>query len=348
MTMFTGGTDKDRDFTSTYLARGTTEIDFPKEKTALLVIDPVNDFLSEGGAAWELTKGTVRSHNVVENLVRVIEAARVQGIPIMFGPMAYTEDDYAEHELHRRSGINRLMFENKMFIAGSWGADFHPDLQPHNGDIVLLPHKGIDVFETDLPIYLEGRGITHLVITGMTANLCCESTGRHASEAGYDVTFISDAIGSESDRSYEAAIEVNYPLIANVVMTTDEIVDAMNAVGDPTQEYLSHSVQVGDTMRGSDHLEIGEVKEVVSAGSENEAYVLVPRGMIFTSDTYVPMDAVVRRAGRSVFINVPKQLATKMPWDEPPTRQRRAEKLGPRSADIENLYRSRSPSLAGR
>lgn len=113
-----------------YLPQGETQLTFPHDRTALLVIDPVNDFLSEGGADWENTKTTVRMHNVIGNLKRVIEGARDRGIPALFGPMAYTAEDYADKELHRRSGINRIMFEKKMFLAGSWGADFHPDLQP--------------------------------------------------------------------------------------------------------------------------------------------------------------------------------------------------------------------------
>ncbi len=92
--------------------------------------------------------------------------------------MAYTSSDYADAELHRRTGINRIMFERQMFLAGSWGADFHPDLRPREGEIVLRPHKGTDVFETDLPEHLDARGTTQLMIAGMTANLCVESTGR--------------------------------------------------------------------------------------------------------------------------------------------------------------------------
>ncbi len=103
-------------------------------------------------------------HDVVDNLRRVIEGARERGIPVLFGPMAYTEEDYAAHELHRRSGINRVMFEKRMFLAGSWGADFHPDLRPAPDEIVLRPHKGVDVFETDLPEHLQRLGTTQLGI----------------------------------------------------------------------------------------------------------------------------------------------------------------------------------------
>ncbi len=324
---------------ATYLPKEETGSSFPPDRTALLVIDPVNDFLSEGGAGWELTKTTVTKHDVVGNLKRVIEGARQLGIHVLFGPMAYTEEDYVDEQLQRRSGINRLMFERKMFLAGSWGADFHPDLQPREGDTVLLPHKSCDVLQTDLPEHLQRLGTTHLVIAGMTANLCCESTGRHAMEAGYDVTFLSDAIGAASLPEYEAAIRLNFPLIANAVMTVDEFLAAIQA---PAVGRLD--VQPGDSVRGSDHAEIGTVKEVVGATEEMEGYLLVPRGLIFKADTYVPLDAVARRSGTDVFINIPKLVVGTMPWGEPPSRAEQRAKLGPRATEVDKLYGSRSPS----
>jgi nicotinamidase-related amidase len=325
---------------ATYRPKGNDQLTFPTGRTALLVIDPVNDFLSEGGAAWEMTQSTVEKNNVVENLRRAMEGARQRGIPLLIGPMAYTEEDYASEELQRRSGINRIMFELKMFQAGSWGADFHPDLQPQEGDLVLLPHKGTDVMQTDLPEHLQRLGITHLVIAGMTANLCCESTGRHATEAGYDVTYLWDAIGSESLVSYEAAIRVNFPLLGNGVMDVEEFLSALdsNAGG-------AVRVQVQDTVRGSDHGEIGTVEEVVAATEEHEAYLRVPRGMIFEKDSYIPLEAVVRRSGKNVFINVPKLVVGSMPWGEPPTRKERREKLGPPAQQVEKLYRSRTATV---
>ncbi|MDQ3555245.1 MAG: cysteine hydrolase [Gemmatimonadota bacterium] len=338
--MYTDPMGRDAEGGATYLARGREEVTFPPDRTALLVIDPVNDFLSEGGAAWDLTRHTVRMHNVVENLKRAIEGARERRVPVLFGPMAYTEEDYTVHELHRRSGINRIMFERKMFLAGSWGADFHPDLQPGGDDIILLPHKGTDVFETDLPDHLQRLGVTHLVIAGMTANLCCESTGRHATEKGYDVTFLSNAIGSDSIPSYEAAVHLSYPMIGNGVMEVDEF---LAAVGTPAAGQVH--ARVGDSVRGSDHLEIGKVEAVVPATETHDGYLLVPRGIIFETDTYIPLDAVVRRAGNTVFVNVPRLVVGKMPWSEPPTRNAREAKRGPRAEEVDKLYRSRSPSI---
>ncbi len=78
---------------ATYLSKNEYGLGFPLDRTALLVIDPVNDFLSEGGAAWDLTKNTLKLHDVVGNLRRAIDGAREKGVPVIFGPMAYTEED---------------------------------------------------------------------------------------------------------------------------------------------------------------------------------------------------------------------------------------------------------------
>jgi nicotinamidase-related amidase len=325
---------------ATYLPKEEAGISFPSSRTALLVIDPVNDFLSEGGAGWDLTKTTVEKNDVVGNLKRAIEGARGRGIPVLFGPMAYTEEDYADEQLQRRSGINRLMFERKMFLAGTWGADFHTDLQPREEDRVLLPHKSCDVFQTDLPEHLRRLGVTHLVIAGMSANLCCESTGRHAMEEGFDVTFLSDAIGASSVPEYEASIRINFPLIANAVIIVDEFLAAID-----TSPGSIVTMQPGDAVHGSDHGEIGRIEKVVEGTEETEGYLLVTGGLIFKTDIHVPLDAVVKRSGTDVFINIPKLVIATMPWGEPPSRTDRQEKLGPRAKEVGKLYGSRSPSL---
>ncbi len=331
---------RDGEAGATYLLKREARLTFPPGCTALLVIDPVNDFLSEGGAAWDMTETTVKLHDVVSHLKDAIEGAREHGVPVLFAPMAYTEEDYANEELQRRSGINRLMFERKMFLAGSWGADFHPELRPHPEETVLMPHKGIDVWQTDLPEHLQRLGTTHLVIAGMTANLCCESTGRHAMEEGYDVTFLSNAIGADNVAAYEAAIHLSYPLIANAVLEVEEFLEAINA---STDAHIQ--VQPGDTVFGSDHGEIGTVDEVVQESEQTPGYLLIAQGLIFKHNTFIPLDAVVKRAGTKVFVNVPRIILQNMPWDQPPSHAERQAKQGPRAANVQELYGSRSPSI---
>jgi nicotinamidase-related amidase len=320
----------------TFRSKGERASGFLPEQTVLLVIDPVNDFLSEGGADWDMARTTVEKHNVVGHLREAIEGARQRGIPVLFAPMAYTAEDYENEELQRRSGINRMMFEKKMFLAGSWGADFHPQLRPNDDEVVLLPHKGVDVFETDLPEQLERLGTTDLVIAGMTANLCCESTGRHAMEHGYDVTFLRDAIGADTLAAYEASIRLNYPLIGNAVL---EVAEFLTAVG--ATEPLPKK---GDKVVGSDHLKVGTVEEVVEATADRPGYIVVPRGLVFERETFIPLDAIAKVGDGEVFINVPRLFIAKMPWREPPSSVTRQEKLGPRREQVGKLYGSRSPS----
>lgn len=150
-------------------------------------------------------------------------------------------------------------------------------------------------------------------------------------EEGFDVTFLSDAIGASSIPELEASIRVNYPLIANAVISVDEFLAAVQpsnaeAAGLP-------SVQPGDTVRGSDHGEIGTVEEIVEATEKAATCLLVACGSIFKTATYIPLDAVVKRSGRDVFINIPKLIVGAMPWGEPPSKAGQQAKYGPPASE---------------
>jgi ureidoacrylate peracid hydrolase len=334
MTTDTSPRDHHRSDVGSYRVAGTGGRTFDPARTALIVIDPVNDFLAPGGAAWDLTETTVNSNGVIGHLRQLIDGVRASGIPVLYGPMAYTADDYADQQLQRRTGINRIMFERQMFQAGTWGADFHEFLRPGAGEVVLCPHKGTDVFETDLPDHLEQLGTTQLLIAGMTANLCVESTGRHAAEHGYDVTFVRNAIGAENVPAYEAAIRLNFPLIGNAVMDVEDVLGAIgpDRLPDP-----------GDDVYASDQFEIGSIGEVAEESGGRPGWILVERG-IFRRDTYIPLDAVVKVSTGKAFVNVPKLVIGKMPWDAPPSASERAAKVGPETGTFERLYGSVAPT----
>jgi len=121
-----------------------------------------------------------------------------------------------------------------------------------------------------------------------------------------------------------------------------EVDDFLAAVGSMDDGPVR--VEVGNAVRGSDYLEIGRVKEVVDATASHEAYMLVPRGKLFETDTFIPLDAVTKRAGDVVFVNVPRIVMRKMPWGHPPTRLERAERLGPPARDVINLYGVHAPT----
>jgi nicotinamidase-related amidase len=200
-------------------------------RTGVVLIDTVNDFLSEGGKAYPLVKDVLEEVGTVENLKRLLRAARERDLPIFFAPMAYTDEDFTSWK--HLTGIHKAMYDERMFEAGSWGADFHPDIRPEAGEIVVAPHKNIDAFATtDLDIQLRQHDVEHAVFAGMSATLSVQSTLRTGMERGYHVTLVKDATAAVGGmKAHEAAIDGEYPLISHAVLSTDEFLDALDRSG---------------------------------------------------------------------------------------------------------------------
>ena len=78
---------------------------------------------------------------------------------------------------------------------------------------------------TDLDFLLKQNGLDHVVLAGMRANTCIESTARYAVELGYHTTMLTDAVGAFNMREMEAAVEIDYPVISHNVLSTDEFIE---------------------------------------------------------------------------------------------------------------------------
>jgi nicotinamidase-related amidase len=210
------------------------------ETTALLVTDPQNDFLSEDGVAWGVVGESVVENNVVANLERLFRLAKDAGIATFVSPHYYYPTD---HGWHFEGALEKLMHDIHMFdrrgplivdgFAGS-GADWLPRLKPYIQDgktVVTSPHKVYGPETNDLVLQLRKRGISKIILAGMSANLCVESHMRELIEQGFEVMVAKDATAAakvpEGD-GYAAAC-TNFRFIANAVLTTDEIVAAVEA-----------------------------------------------------------------------------------------------------------------------
>lgn len=187
----------------------------------LLLIDTVNENFSEKGKAYSDYEEEFRRIGTFENLKRLLAGARRQNIPVFFAPMSYTDEDYTTWK--HVSGIHHEMFDNRMFEAGSWNADFHPELSPDPDEVVIAPHKNIDVLaNTDLEVQLRQHDVEYLAIAGMVGTMCVESTSRSAMEHGYHVTTFTDATAAAGGRdAYEAMVR-RYPMISHATGTVDE------------------------------------------------------------------------------------------------------------------------------
>lgn len=187
--------------------------------TALLVIDPQNDFLTEAGVVWDLVGEGVVKNQVVDKLSKLIAKAKESGVEVFYSPHYYDKEFEAWKD---NNPIDSLMFERKMFDRNSSGSDFHPDLTPDDSTIICAPHKNLSGFHTsDVDIQLRKRGIKTIYLCGMSANLCVESHMRDAEEKGYNVIVINDATAAPGDAAYDAAL-VNYGFIAHESITAEE------------------------------------------------------------------------------------------------------------------------------
>lgn len=195
---------------------------FDFKKTALILVDPFNDFLSEGGKLYPYTKETVEGLNLVSNIRSLVEGARAQNMLVVYAPHRHTrKGDYLNWKFlspSHRGSKNTTLFEQ-----GSWGAEFHPELEPQPDDIIVQNHwTGSAFANTDLDFILRMRGIERIVLAGMRANTCIDSTARYGVELGYHVTLIKDGIGAFNWEEIRATVETNFPNYGHRILSADE------------------------------------------------------------------------------------------------------------------------------
>jgi nicotinamidase-related amidase len=207
--------------------------------TAVVITDPQNDFLSEKGVTWELVGDSVKENKTVENIERIVKAAKVNGFEVFISPHYYYPTD---HSWKFGGTVEKMMHEIKMFdrdgalslegFSGS-GADWlerYKSLIEDGKTIVVSPHKVYGPENNDLVLQLRKRNISKIILGGMSANLCVEAHLRELLEQGFEVTVVKDATAGarhpELGDGYKAAL-VNFGYIANSVLSTDEVEKAM-------------------------------------------------------------------------------------------------------------------------
>jgi ureidoacrylate peracid hydrolase len=205
-----------------------TNIAYDERITGLLVIDPYNDFISEGGKVWDRLKGVAEANQCVPHMKQVLDAARGAGIRVFYAlHHRYRPGDYETWTYI--APIQKAAWSRKTFEYGTWGGEIHPEFVPQQGDVVAQEHWCSSGFaNTDLDVLLKKHGIHRLVVVGLIAHTCVEATVRYGAELGYDVTVVTDATASYSDREMQSALEVNMPNYA-AAFTTSEVINGMRS-----------------------------------------------------------------------------------------------------------------------
>jgi ureidoacrylate peracid hydrolase len=201
-----------------------------KEITALLVIDPYNDFISDGGKLWNRLKTVAEANHCVPHMSQVLTAARKADIRVFYAlHHRYRKGDYETWKYI--APIQKAAWLRKTFENGTWGGEIRREFEPQPGEIVAQEHWGSSGFaNTDLDLQLKKHGIHQLIVMGLIAHTCVESTVRYAAENGYEVTVVKDAVADFSDEEMHAALDINIPNYANAVVTTNEVIESISSL----------------------------------------------------------------------------------------------------------------------
>jgi len=204
-------------------------------RTAIVITDPQNDFLSPDGVAWGVVGQNVMDNNTVDNIEALFKVAKNKNIMVFVSPHYYYPHD---HEWKTEGTLENLMHSIKMFdredalslkgFEGS-GADWLDRYKEYiDGDnvVVTSPHKVYGPESNDLRLQLRKYDINNIVLAGMSANLCTESHMRNLVESGFRVAVVKDATAAAivpGYNGYEAAL-TNFRMISSHVYTTKEVV----------------------------------------------------------------------------------------------------------------------------
>jgi nicotinamidase-related amidase len=174
---------------------------FDPTTTALLVIDMQRDFLEPGGFGESLGNDVAHLRRTIEPTAALLKACRASGLTVIHTREGHLPDlsDCPPAKLNRGAPSQRIGAPGPMgriLIRGEYGHDIIDELAPAPGEpVVDKPGKGA-FYATGLGDLLATNGITSLVVTGVTTEVCVHTTVREANDRGYECLVLADCVGS--------------------------------------------------------------------------------------------------------------------------------------------------------
>lgn len=200
---------------------------YSADNTALLIVDPYNDFMSEGGKLNGMIQATAEEIDFYAHLRQIIPAARRNGLQVFVLPhrRPRADNDYAGWQFPNM--FQQQTAPARAFEEGTWGGEFHSEFRPQDGDVVVTEHWAQSgLANTDLDFQLKQHGIEKIILVGVVANSCIESTGRYGMELGYHVTIVPDAAAA-FDHDGLVAAAANAKMYAHAILNTEDLVAAL-------------------------------------------------------------------------------------------------------------------------
>ena len=174
---------------------------FAPGKTALVVIDMQRDFIEPGGFGASLGNDVTLLHSAIAPIAALLGAWRARGGPVLHTREAHLADLSDCPSAKRRRGAPALRIGDagamgRLLIRGEAGTSIIAALAPQPGELVIdKPGKGM-FWSTGLHETLQAHAVSHLVFTGVTTEVCVQTSMREANDRGYDCLLASDATES--------------------------------------------------------------------------------------------------------------------------------------------------------
>ena len=212
----------------------------PLANTALVVVDMQNSYGSPGGFRDLIGRKMDGMKDVIGNNVRVINAARDAGLTTIFLQTGWDPDLKIAGGPHSpnyyKSNPLKLMrdkpeMKGKILTQGSWDFELMPDIVPADEDIVIIKSRYSGFAGTNLDAVLRERNIRHLIVIGLTSNVCVELTIRDAYHHEYFCLLIEDATQHSGPPFTRDAVIYNVETFFGWVTSTDTICTALQGSG---------------------------------------------------------------------------------------------------------------------
>jgi biuret amidohydrolase len=198
-------------------AEAPEDIILPPEKTALLIIDIQNTYITPTddpveNSRWQPFYDRM-NHQVIPSTAKLIEDARQRGVEVIFARIACLKEDGRDRSLsQKKPGFNYLLMP--MTSAES---QIVPELQPQGDEIVVTKTTDSALTGTNLRLILSNMGIQHVVVAGIFTDQCVSSTVRSLADESFNVIVVEDCCAAATDELHRHELEIINMIYCHVV-----------------------------------------------------------------------------------------------------------------------------------